>query len=99
MATHVSEQIAWVRSARLVTIRRRDEETMTARGGSHNIPWRPPPAGLAQLGRYRLLAEIARGGIGAVYVGRADGPTGFRKLVAIKTLRPDLARNRRWSAC
>jgi hypothetical protein len=58
--------------------------------GSPEIPWRPP-VGRAQLGRYRLLAEIARGGIGTVYVGCADGPTGFRKLVAIKTLRPELA--------
>jgi Tfp pilus assembly protein PilF len=59
--------------------------------GSDPIPWRPPPARPARLGAYRLLAEIARGGIGAVYVGCADRPTGFRKIVAIKTLRPDLA--------
>lgn len=59
--------------------------------GSNQSPWRPLPAGLARLGRYRLLAEIARGGLGAVYVGCADGPTGFRKLVAVKTVRPDLA--------
>ena len=58
---------------------------------SNEIPWRRPPVELARRGRYRLLAEIARGGIGAVYVGCADGPTGFRKLVAIKTLRPELA--------
>jgi hypothetical protein len=45
--------------------------------GSNQIPRRPLPAGLAQLGRYRLLAEIARGGIGTVYAGCADGPTGF----------------------
>lgn len=59
--------------------------------GSGQIPWRPPPAQPARLGRYRLLAEIARGGVGAVYVGCADTPTGFRKIVALKTLRPDLA--------
>src|SRR5262249_23143867 len=58
---------------------------------SHESPWRQPPPGLAQLGRYRVLAEIGRGGIGTVYVACADGPTGFRKLVAIKTLRPELA--------
>jgi serine/threonine-protein kinase len=55
------------------------------------MPWRPPPAQPARLGRYRLLAEIARGGIGAVYVGCADTPAGFRKIVALKTVRPDLA--------
>lgn len=59
--------------------------------GSAEIPWRRPPAELARLGGYRLLAEIARGGIGTVYVGCADRPTGFRKVVAIKTLRPELA--------
>jgi tetratricopeptide (TPR) repeat protein len=59
--------------------------------GSGQKPWRPPPAQPARLGRYRLLAEIARGGVGAVHVGCADTPTGFRKIVALKTLRPDLA--------
>ncbi len=59
--------------------------------GPHPSPWRPPPPGLVRLGRYRLLAEIARGGIGAVHVGCAEGPAGIRTLVAIKTVRPDLA--------
>src|SRR4051812_23648113 len=59
--------------------------------GSDQKPWRPPPARPARLGDYRLLAEIARGGFGAVYVGCADRPNGFRKIVAIKTVRPDLA--------
>src|SRR5215510_4017677 len=59
--------------------------------GPGEMLWRRPPVERSQLGRYRLFAEIARGGIGTVYVGCADGPTGFRKLVAIKTLRPELA--------
>ncbi|HEY0484236.1 MAG TPA: protein kinase [Kofleriaceae bacterium] len=57
--------------------------------GSNESFWRRSPAG-AHLGRYRLIAEIARGGIGTVYVAWGDGPTGFRKLVAIKALRADL---------
>lgn len=62
-----------------------------ATGACHELPWRLPPAGLAHLGRYRLLAEIARGGVGTIYAGYADGPPGFRKLVALKTLRPELS--------
>ena len=42
------------------------------------------------VGRYRLLGEIARGGMGNVYLAAAQGPAGFSKLVALKELRPDL---------
>lgn len=40
------------------------------------------------LGRYEILAPIARGGMGQVWVGRLRGARGFNKLVAIKTLLP-----------
>lgn len=40
------------------------------------------------LGRYVLYDEIARGGMGAVHVGRLLGPAGFKKLVAIKRVVP-----------
>ena len=43
------------------------------------------------LGRYVLYDEIARGGMGAVHLGRLLGPAGFRKLVAIKRMSPLLA--------
>ncbi len=46
--------------------------------------------GAPRVGRYELCAEIASGGMGRVYLGRARGPGGFEKLVAVKTVHPDL---------
>jgi eukaryotic-like serine/threonine-protein kinase len=43
------------------------------------------------IGRYRLIAELARGGMGIVYVAASQGPGGFSKLVALKELKPELA--------
>ena len=45
--------------------------------------------GLA-LGKYRLIAEIARGGMGIVYLAMVQGPGGFNKLVVVKELKPEL---------
>jgi eukaryotic-like serine/threonine-protein kinase len=42
------------------------------------------------LGKYKLVAEIARGGMGIVYLAMAQGPGGFHKLVVVKELKPDL---------
>src|SRR5436190_6525183 len=38
-------------------------------------------------GKYRLLATLGTGGMADVYLGAAQGPAGFNKLVVIKKLR------------
>ena len=43
-----------------------------------------------QLGKYQLVAEIARGGMGIVYLAVAQGPGGFSKLLVIKELKAEL---------
>jgi hypothetical protein len=43
------------------------------------------------IGRYRLTHEIATGGQATVYLGVAEGPAGFEKVVAVKVLHPHLA--------
>src|SRR5262245_6719974 len=42
------------------------------------------------LGKYRLIAEIAHGGMGVVYLAMVQGPGGFNKLVVVKELKPEL---------
>jgi len=41
-------------------------------------------AGSLVLGRYRIVRELARGGMGMVYLGRIEGAAGFAKPVVIK---------------
>jgi eukaryotic-like serine/threonine-protein kinase len=49
-------------------------------------PAAPSQAAPPQLGRYQVLFELARGGIGTVYAGRLLGAHGFDRVVAIKRL-------------
>jgi serine/threonine-protein kinase len=46
---------------------------------------------VANLGKYRLIAELARGGMGVVHLAVLKGLGGFTKLLVIKELRPELA--------
>jgi eukaryotic-like serine/threonine-protein kinase len=46
-------------------------------------------SGRVVLGRYRVVAPLARGGMGIVYLGRLEGAAGFAKPVVIKTVIPD----------
>jgi hypothetical protein len=49
-------------------------------------PFPPQP-----FGRYTLLAPLASGGMGEVFLGRLEGAQGFEKLVVIKKILPQLA--------
>ena len=51
-----------------------------------------------RLGRYRLCFEVAHGGMATVYLARADGPSGFGKLVASKSITSG-GRSRRSASC
>lgn len=42
------------------------------------------------LGKYQLIAEIARGGMGIVYLALVQGAGGFSKLVVVKELKTEL---------
>ena len=61
-----------------------------------NAPWASyegDPGGTAprRVGRYVLCAPIARGGMAEVHLARFSTPQGFHKLVALKTIHPEVA--------
>ena len=45
------------------------------------------------LGRYRIVARVAKGGMGVVYLARAEGAAGFAKPVVVKRVLPDQSDN------
>jgi serine/threonine-protein kinase len=45
----------------------------------------------AEMGKYHLVAELARGGMGNVYLAALCGPAGFNKLLALKDLKPEFS--------
>jgi serine/threonine-protein kinase len=44
-----------------------------------------------RIGDYEVVAKLADGGVGTVYLARRRGPAGFSRLVAIKRLHPQFA--------
>ena len=44
-----------------------------------------------RIGTYDVVAKLADGGVGTVYLARRRGPAGFQRLVAIKRLHPQFA--------
>ena len=43
-----------------------------------------------EVGKYELIAKLASGGMGQIFVARLNGPGGFERLVVIKQLLPHL---------
>jgi serine/threonine-protein kinase len=47
------------------------------------------------IGRYTVFSQLAEGGQASVHLGRFTAPAGFRRAVAIKRIRADLAKDER----
>jgi serine/threonine-protein kinase len=52
----------------------------------------------SRLGRYELLFAVAQGGMARVWAARQHGKLGFSKVVALKTIRPEMADDARFRA-
>jgi tRNA A-37 threonylcarbamoyl transferase component Bud32 len=49
-----------------------------------------------RLGRYELVARLAQGGMGEIFLARLEGAAGFEKLYAIKRILPQFANDGRF---
>ncbi|HUJ59300.1 MAG TPA: serine/threonine-protein kinase [Kofleriaceae bacterium] len=56
----------------------------------------PGLAQQARLGRYELLARLATGGMGEIFLARLEGAAGFERLFVIKRILPHLADDARF---
>ena len=47
----------------------------------------------SRIGRHRILGALGQGGMSLVYLAASGGPLGFAKVLVIKVLRPELAKD------
>jgi serine/threonine protein kinase len=67
---------------------------MMEKGFATSVPPAPPTAArVSNLGKYRMIADLGRGGMSEVYLAVSQGMAGFQKLRVIKLLRQDLGRD------
>ena len=52
----------------------------------------------SEIGKYHLVAELARGGMGNVYLAASQGPGSFSKLLVVKELKPELCEDETYVA-
>src|SRR5262245_8845892 len=55
-----------------------------------------PGQAQGHLGRYELLARLATGGMGEIFLARLEGAAGFEKLYVVKRVLPHLADDARF---
>ena len=60
-------------------------------------PFKDDMTGRLLLGRYRVVRRLAAGGMGVVYLARAEGAAGFVKPVVVKLILPVLASSEEFS--
>ena len=54
-----------------------------------------PLVGRVVLGRFRIVRQLARGGMGLIYLARAEGADGFVRPVVVKRVAPHLLADER----
>ena len=69
-------------------------ESLSPNPPSEGAPPPHTPSSPKRIGRYELCFELASGGMASVYLARAEGSTGFQKLVALKRIHRHLAGQR-----